>query len=239
MTGVDYRIRVSTRAKYPRLKMSARDGLVVVIPDGFDEARVPSVVEGKREWIRRSEERLREQVKFLVPTPSGSFPERIALRAIGQEWSVSYRPANKPGVTGVERRGQQLLLYGDIEKEEAVERALRRWLSRQTRAHLAPWLEVLGRDLELDVARVGIRSQRTRWASCSQKGTISLNLRLMFLPRELVRYALLHELAHIREMNHGRLYWTLLESLEPNYRALDQELRAGWRFVPDWVRPAD
>jgi len=238
MTSLTYRVRVSSRAKYPRLKVSVREGLVVVIPDGFDEARIPSVVEGKREWIRRSEERLREQVKFLVPRKSSAFPERISLRAIGQEWSVNYRLTPKPGVTGVERRGQQLLVYGDVENEVAVADALRRWLSRKTREHIAPLLEALGRDRGLDVAGVGIRSQRTRWASCSPKGTISLNLRLMFLPQELVRYALLHELAHTREMNHGRRYWTLLESLEPNYLALDEALRVGWRLVPGWIRPA-
>lgn len=238
MKPVAYQVRVSSRAKYPRLKMSAREGLVVVIPDGFDEARIPSVVEGKREWIRRSEERLRDQVKFLVPQPPGVPPERISLRAIGQDWSVAYRQTEGIGVTAVERRGQQLLVYGDLEDDARVVEALRRWLSRKTREHVAPWLTSLGRDRGLDVVGVAIRAQRTRWASCSAKGTISLNLRLLFLPQELVRYALLHELAHIREMNHSRRYWMLLESLEPNYRALDNELRAGWRLVPDWIRPS-
>jgi hypothetical protein len=148
-----------------------------------------------------------------------------------------YRQTDGSGVTGVERRGQQLLVYGDIENEAAVAEALRRWLSRKTREHIAPWLEALGRDRRLAFAGVAVRSQRTRWASCSPKGTISLNLRLIFLPQHLVRYALLHELLHTREMNHSRRYWTLLESLEPNYGALDRELRSGWRLVPDWIRP--
>ncbi|MGH2656814.1 MAG: M48 family metallopeptidase [Actinomycetota bacterium] len=237
MTTLTYQVRVSSRAKHPRLKMSAREGLVVVIPDGFDEARIPTVVEAKREWIRRSEERLREQAKFLAPSPPAALPERISLRAIGQEWSITYRQTDGSGVTGVERGGQQLLVYGDIENEAAVVEALRRWLSRKAREHIAPWLETLGRDRRLAFAGVAVRSQRTRWASCSAKGTISLNLRLVFLPQDLVRYALLHELLHTREMNHSRRYWTLLESLEPNYLALDRELRAGWRLVPDWIRP--
>src|SRR5213593_2082534 len=84
---VPYQVRVSSRAKYPRLKMSAREGLVVVVPDGFDESRIPEVVDGKREWIRRSEERLRDHAKFLMPQPPDVPPERISLRAIGEEWS--------------------------------------------------------------------------------------------------------------------------------------------------------
>jgi predicted metal-dependent hydrolase len=60
----------------------------------------------------------------------------------------------------------------------------------------------------------------------------------MFLPHHLVRYVFLHELAHTEEMNHSRRYWMLLESLEPNYLALDRELRGAWRLVPEWI-PVD
>jgi predicted metal-dependent hydrolase len=237
MTSVAYQVRVSTRAKYPRLKMSVREGLVVVIPHGFDEERIPSVVEAKRAWIRRTEDRLREQVKFLLPKQPAVRPERISLRAIGEDWSVVYRHKEGMNVTGVERRRRQLLIYGDLGDETAVADALRRWLSRKTKERIVPWLMAQGRERGIDIARVAIRSQRTRWASCSPKGTISLNLRLLFLPKDLVRYAMLHELAHIREMNHSRRYWTLLASMEPNLRMLDGGLRSAWRLVPEWIRP--
>jgi len=217
--------------------MSARDGLVVVIPDGFDEARIPAVVEGNQAWIRRTEERLREQAKFLVPQPPGLPPGRISLRAIGQEWSVVYRETEAASVTGVERLGQQLLVYGDLSESTSVIEALRRWLARKTRDHIVPWLTGLASDRGISVAGAAVRAQRTRWASCSARGLISLNVRLLFLPPNLVRYALLHELAHVREMNHSRRYWTLLDALEPNYLALDRDLRAAWQLVPEWIRP--
>jgi hypothetical protein len=218
--------------------MSAREGLIVVVPDSFDHARIPSLVEGKRDWICRTEQRLQDQVKFLAPQPPGLPPERIALRAIGQEWSIAYRQTEATTVTAVERRGQQLLVYGDIDDTGRVLDALQRWLARKTREHLVPWLTTLGSERGLRVSGATVRSQRTRWASCSARGVINLNVRLLFLPHELVRYALLHELAHILEMNHSRRYWALLESLEPNYRTLDSDLRRGWRLVPEWIRPS-
>jgi predicted metal-dependent hydrolase len=238
VTTVPYQVRVSSRAKYPRLKMSAREGLVVVVPDGFDESRIPSVLDGKREWIRRNEERFRDQVKFLVPQPLGVPPERISLRAIGEEWSVQYRRTNSPRVTAAGRLGRRVLVYGDVDRDQAVRDALCRWLFRKTREHVAPWLEALSRERGLPFGAVTVRSQRTRWASCSPRRTISLNVRLMFLPHHLVQYVLLHELAHTREMNHSRRYWTLLESLQPNYLVLDRELRDAWRLVPAWIRSA-
>lgn len=238
MRSVAYKVRVSGRAKYPRLKLSARDGLVVVVPDGFDQARVPSVVAGKRDWIRRTDERLQKQVKFLLPKALVARPERISLRAIGEDWAVAYRQTQAPGVTGVERPGRQLLLFGDVDNEVAVAEAMVRWLSRKTREHIVPWLLALARDRGMVVTSIAIRSQRTRWASCSRAGTISLNVRLLFLPSELVRYALFHELAHITEMNHNRRYWAHLSTIEPNMSALDLDLRAAWRLVPEWIRPS-
>ena len=149
---VAYQVRVSPRAKHLRLKMSARDGLVVVIPNGFDASRIPGVVEGNEAWIRRTEERLREQAKFLVPQPPGSPPERISLRAIGQEWSVVYRETDAASVAAVERLGQQLLVYGDLAESASVIEALRRWLARKTRDHIVPWLTALGSDRSINVS---------------------------------------------------------------------------------------
>jgi len=238
MTPPIHRVRVSQRAKYPRLKMSARDGLVVVVPDGFDQWRIPFMLESKREWIKRAELRLAAQTKFLVRQTNGARPERITLRVIGQEWRVDYRPTDASRVTSVERPGQRLLVYGAVSDDDATREALRRWLARKTREHIGPWLLRLARDHGFNVTQVLVRSQRTRWASCSAGKTISLNVRLLFLPEQVVRYVLLHELAHTRVMNHGTGYWATLHGLEPNYRSLDDELRSAWQLIPDWIKPS-
>jgi hypothetical protein len=100
---------------------------------------------------------------------------------------------------------------------------------------LAPRLLQLADELNYPVARVSIRSQRTRWGSCSTRGTVSLNCSLLFLASEVVRYLFVHELAHTRHMNHSASFWRLVEKIEPDYRRLDRDLLAGWRTVPSWV----
>ena len=83
--------------------------------------------------------------------------------------------------------------------------------------------------------RATIRFQRTRWGSCSSRGTISLNARLMFLRPALVHLVIAHELCHTVHLNHGSGFRSLLESLVPDHRALHRELRDGWRSVPNWA----
>lgn len=235
MSTPDFSVQVSTKAKHARLKLSARDGLVVVVPRGFDEKRIPGILDKKKEWIQKAEDRFAEQKKFLIPEPKGKLPERILLRVIGEEWSVDYRLTDSESVSAAERPNQRLLIFGDIDNEEACKEALKRWISRKSHEHLVPWLVRLASERGFELNRTLVKAQRTRWASCSKSKTITLNMRLMFLPEHLVRYVLLHELAHTKEMNHSRRFWAEVHALEPGFKELDAELRYAWRFIPAWL----
>jgi predicted metal-dependent hydrolase len=91
--------------------------------------------------------------------------------------------------------------------------------------------ELVARTLEfaamhgLKVARVVIRDQKTRWGSCSRRGSISLNWRLIQVPASVSDYIIIHELMHLREMNHSRRFWKHVESACPQYRDAERWLR--------------
>jgi predicted metal-dependent hydrolase len=80
-----------------------------------------------------------------------------------------------------------------------------------------------------------MRLQRTRWGSCSAQRTVSLNAALLLLEPELVRYLMVHELCHLRWLDHSRRYWRLVERFEPDFRALDRRLTEAWRELPAWL----
>jgi predicted metal-dependent hydrolase len=231
----DYTVRESPRAKNVRLKMSLRDGLVVVVPKGFDHGRIPGLLEKKKRWLEKASERIETQRKFFELEPPGALPVRLALRGVGEEWAVDYRPTESSHVTAVERPGNRLLVFGDTDNIEACKAALRRWLNRKTHEHIETWIIRLAEECSFDLNRVLVKCQRTRWASCSRHRTVSLNLKLLFIPEDLIRYTLIHELCHIVYLNHSREFWALLKHYEPDYTKKDEELGSAWRFVPAWL----
>jgi len=78
---------------------------------------------------------------------------------------------------------------------------------------------------QVAIRRVSVRAQKTRWGSCSARGTISLNWRLIQAPAQVVDYLIVHELMHRREMNHSARYWKLVAAAFPDYRSAEQWLK--------------
>jgi predicted metal-dependent hydrolase len=106
----------------------------------------------------------------------------------------------------------------------ALKDALRDWLRADLAARLAYHAPCLG----VSYGRVAIRMQRTRWGSCSARGNLNFNLRMMALPGDLRDYVVLHELAHLKIPNHSKEYWQFLEEYVPGARRVEDELKRYW-----------
>ena len=231
---IHYSIRESTRAKHVRLRVRADEGLVVVVPRGFDHSAIPGIVRGQRSWIEKALRNVAAQSKAAAQP--WTLPERITLRAIEEEWSVTYHPAPTSCCT-VTLNNSRLEIRGKIDDRGAVLAALLSWLHHETRTHLIPQLQELSARTGLRYDRVRIGNQRSRWGSYSSHGTISINQKLLFLPPHLVRYVLLHELCHSIEPNHSPRFWALLRKHASNTVAWRKELRTAEKYIPAWTKP--
>ncbi len=228
-----YNVRVSTRARYVYLRFSRQRGLEVVVPRGYDVANIPPLLERKRKWIERIRLKFEKQEPFLPP-PVEKFPTTLSLAAVNETLSITYIPTPSRSVQ-LKEEGQTLTLSGCTESEIACKRVLRRWLCRRGADTLVPWLREVSAETNLPFERASVRLQKSRWGSCSRKKTISINAKLLFLRPELVRYLFIHELCHLVHMNHSPRYWNFVSIKEPNYKALDREMRNAMRTIPQWV----
>jgi predicted metal-dependent hydrolase len=227
--GDPWRVRASNRARRLAVRVLPGGLVEVVVPRGTRPRAVEQFVLRHRRWIERT-------LDLYRPADAGApgaLPGRIDFQATGRSWALRFIEADGPPRLRAE--AGVLTLTGTPGRSALARHALRRFVMREAHAALGPWLGRLSVETGLRFAQVQIRRQRTRWGSCSRRGTISLNVCLMFQHPEVVNYLLIHELAHTRHMNHSRRFWRLVESHEPRWRELDAALTRGWREVPAWV----
>ncbi len=229
-----YRLRESRRARRLSIRVSPHAGVEVVVPRGTPAWRAERLVRERRDWIDRAVARLEARGMARWQRPSG-VPERIDFHAVNLCLPVQWRCDDRAGVRLLADEADTRVEIRSPRHDQLPAAAMHRWLLTQGRVHLAPWLASLAQELELDYARVRIAGQRTLWGSCSVRGTVSLNYRLLFLPPRLCRYVLVHELCHLLHRNHSSRFWHRLESLLPGAVMLDRELRTIGALVPDWV----
>lgn len=223
-------VRVSRRARRLSVRVYPGGKVEVVVPPGASPAAVQKFVGTHRQWIHR-----RVADLSTAAAVDDSRPDAIRLPAIARHFAVEYEYAAGP-TARVRSAGENVIVVsGPLHNDRAITAALRDWLADLAHQRLGPELASVAAAGGFRYARAQIRRQRTRWGSCSASGTISLNVCLLFLRQQVVRYLLIHELCHTRHMNHSARFWSLVASLEPQYRELDRELLRGWQSVPGWM----
>ena len=227
---VKYTVRKSRRARRVILSISVSKGLEVVIPVVFGLRGIPKVLDSKRDWIEREMKRVAAEAPLTAPS-------RIDLQAIESGWQVAYRNGSGNRFTASETNENQVVVQGDTLNVLGVAAVLRTWLHSKAHAHLVPWLRDVSEEIGAPFKKTMVRGQKTRWASCSRRQTISLNRNLLFLPGGLVRHIFLHELCHLRRMDHSPAFWRLVGELEPDYRRIESEVKLADCHVPPWAQP--
>ena len=225
-------LRRSTRARHLRLIVGG-GGVTVVVPAGLDSLRkIRLLIEPHKAWILKNLERMKLLSSSAQPRRQEvSVPEHIVLRALEETWrveisdSASQRTLARDGVVCLPR---------DFCGGEA-RAALRRWVLLRAREVLPRLLTELAAEHGLKVGRIAVKEMKSRWGSCSSKGNVNLNARLLFLTSGLVRHVLLHELCHLKEMNHSRAFYECLRDVDPEADRHAAELKEAWGMVPPWA----
>jgi hypothetical protein len=200
------------RARRYFLRVRADGSARVTIPRGGSQGEARSFLERNRGWLEEQLNRVHSQPRLPMVWLAGTEilfrGERVRIEALA---------------AGGFRLGSEVLPISGPQEDlrPAVEWHLR-WLAGRELPGRAR--ELAGRH-GLTVRRVTVRNQRTRWGSCTPHGDISLNWRLILVPEFVRDYIVLHELAHLRELNHSDRFWREVERLCPSYRAAETWLR--------------
>jgi predicted metal-dependent hydrolase len=207
---IHYAVRRSDRARRVRVTVDPARGVEVVLPRRTPEREAAAAIRELRPWIERRMAEL-ERARAAVLARGASVPY------LGR----TLRLVVVPSRSRVHRRGDELLVPGGAAQLPALERFYR----RAAYAEITPRLDRACTAVGASYSRLTIRSQRTRWASCSRAGTMSFNWRLLLAPEPVLDYVVWHEVCHLEVMDHSPRFWRLLETRCPGYRTQLRWLR--------------
>ncbi len=202
----------------------ARRYVLRLRPDGAARVTVPrggSLTEAKR-FAERNVTWLERQLLRQALRPSGPESWQVGTEILFRGERLRLK-AGTNGETGLVRFGNETVPVADAagDLRPVIERHLRRLAEQELPARVFE----LAAPHQLPVRRVTVRDQRSRWGSCSRRGTISLNWRLVQTPVTVRDYLILHELAHLKEMNHSRRFWSEVARLCPDFRDCERWLK--------------
>jgi predicted metal-dependent hydrolase len=216
--GAPVEVRRHPGARRLTLRVSnTRRWVVVTLPEQCRMEEADRFLRSHIDWVRERLGSVPEPVPFsdgaMIPL-RGSM-HRLRFIGSGDGGAVVRRPS----AAGT---GGTLVVSGRCEQ---AARRLADWLLREARADLEAAVARHARELGVRVRRVCLRDQTTRWGSCSANGVLSFSWRLILAPAHVLDYVAAHEVAHLREMNHGPKFWRLVARLMPELDSAKRWLR--------------
>jgi hypothetical protein len=208
------------RAKRYIIRVRPDGSLRVTIPRGGSQRHAQVFLEEQRTWAERE----RDRVLAMHAPARWVEGDTILLRGRRVRLSV----VREAGRAWLDIDGERLRLR---EVPSDLRPAAEECLTRIARRELIPRLQEMARIHDLTIARVAIRNQRSRWGSCARSGAVALNFRLVQTPETVRDYVLIHELMHLKQQNHSRRFWRLVEAACPDYRAAERWLRTEGRSL--------
>jgi len=207
---IPYRIEYR-KVKYPRLEFKGLQLLVIVPP----EINEPSKIIKKRmTWIERKWKTIQEAAK-QAGTPKD-------FMIFGQTYEIVNASIEKPIIEHTEKKIK--LDPENPKHRKIILRELKKLLMNKAKQVIEEYAIELG----FKPNKIFVKRQKTKWGSCSNKKNITLNLKLVCLPEQTLKYIIFHEITHLKYKRHNQIFWQTISQKFPNYKEQERKLLEYW-----------
>jgi predicted metal-dependent hydrolase len=216
---ITYTLKRSGKRRSIGLRIDDR-GLTVSMPLRASEKWLHTVLQDKARWVVEKLDGW--QARKATPM---CWADGASIPFLGEP--ITLRVRQSLFAAPPQRHGSELWVFVADDNDDAhIEHTVLHWYRQQAAqlfaervAHFAPLLNVAPREVKLS-------SAKTQWGSCTARGVVRLNLQLVKLPLRLIDYVVVHELAHLRELNHSAAFWQVVATACPEYARLRRELKS-------------
>ena len=217
---ITHTLRRSFEARRVQLEVRQQTGLTVIVPHSYNISQVPGLLKSKERWISRNLQRF---------SHAHSLSTRKELRSgdtvpyLGRDLELVQQENHHGDSVALVRN--KLAVRPDLFNNGLLEPAVEQWYRVEAAELINEKATKLSSLMGISYKRLVIRGQKTRWGSCSHKKNLSFNWKLIMAPEPVVEYVIIHELIHLKEMNHSKRFWELVAQYCP-----------GWREHKKWLK---
>lgn len=215
--GFEANVIRTARRKTARVQVHA--GVVsVIVPDTYPTTKIDLLVDRRTRWIK---EKLLVQHQWL-PLKQKEYINGECFCYLGRHYRLMVETAEEESVKLINGR---LSVQTNDKQPDAIRIALIEWYKDHAQKKLQAKVRRYSKLMNVTSASLKIRDYKARWGSCSNKGHIQFNWKIIIAPNSAVDYVVVHELCHLVEHNHSANFWKLVKAVMPDYEIQRQWLR--------------
>lgn len=197
---------IRTARRTIQLKIVATDRLEIRAPHAMPLDSLRHVVASKQDWLTR-------HLSQSITPPTQPYPSHIILR--GREYPLLYRDSDRQNL--IYQQDHFILSRPPATSSLALHGLIESYYREYARKLLSAKTEYWATRIGVTYNRITIKSQKTRWGSCSAKGNLNYNWHIICADESLIDYIVIHELCHLRHLDHSAAFWSLVAKYDPAY----------------------
>lgn len=226
--GQPLTIHFSARKSF-QIQIRPDKTVVARAPVFLNEREVFNMIKEKTLWIEKT------LAAMPAPLPPLEFKDGDSLTYRGTK--ITLNLVQTPGTKGssVELSGETLIVHTPFCERDTIISLLKAWMKEQARKEIHSLIASLIPLIKAAPHKITLREQKTRWGSCSSRGNLSFNWKIIMAPPEVLRYLVIHEMAHLIHMNHSGRFWKLVAKLDPGFKSHKKWLKEKGHTLTNWT----
>lgn len=211
---ITYKI-IRKRRKTIGIKITDKGEVIITSPFGVSEETIKNIIKKKQKWIT-DKVKLIKEANFAY---NRAFEDGKRLLFLGKELELEIIKVNK-SICHVKIEDEKVRVFIDsssMASDDTISNAIINLYRKEAARLFKERTEIYSKVLGVSPKRIFIKDQKTLWGSCSSKGNINYNYRIIMAPISIIDYIVVHELCHLIHMNHSKEYWNAVKSILPDY----------------------
>lgn len=208
----------SKRSKYMRLSISSHGEIRLSVPFNATVMHINSFLQDKGTWLDKA------IMGLKIATPL-EIDDNSDLSIAGENYKFIVYQDQPELKVQIDPAGKRIFIFNDGSSQTKLKELLRDKVRKLAGSIITQRVSAYANIMGISYGRISIREQRSRWGSCSSKGNLNFNWKIVLAPTRIMDYVIVHELAHILEHNHSQNFWLLVEKYLPQYKPSRKWLR--------------